>query len=232
VPFWSLLQLFHFLGGGVCHQLPERSLQIAGNPLPLCARDTGTYLGLVLALLAILLLRRTRASLVPSWPVLAVLGIFFVAWGADGLDSYLALLGARHVYEPSNTLRLLTGMLQGIALMIVIWPMAAFAFWRHPERQRVMRARELAILVAIGLGVVALLTQPLAVPLYLAGVLSGLGLVGMFTLLNGLLLTVALHREGTAEKASDVLRVLALAAVPALLELVILSLLRHWFLPF
>ncbi len=230
--YWSLLDLFHFLAGGVCHQLPERSLQIAGSALPLCARDTGTYLGLVLGLLAVLLLRRSRAILLPSWPLLALFAAFFAFWGADGLNSYLTLLRLPHVYEPTNTLRLLTGILQGLALLLVIWPVAAFTFWRQAERVRVIRPGELAGLLALALGVVALLTQPLALPRDVAGVVSGLGLVGMFTLLNSLLLTVALHREGMAEKNRDVLRILAIALVPALAELVLLSLLRRWLLGF
>lgn len=227
---WSVLDWLHYLGGGVCHQIPGRTLQIAGVPLPLCARDTGTYLGLLLALAAILLLGRARASLPASWPLLIVLAMFFVAWAADGLNSYLVLLGQPHVYEPQNTLRLLTGTLQGMALMLVVWPVAAFTFWRTTEVRRVIRAPELAALLVAALFVVALLSQPWAAPRYAAGVLSGLGLVGMFTLLNALLLAVALRREGMGEKPADVLRLLALALAPALLELLLLSLLRHWLL--
>jgi uncharacterized membrane protein len=230
VSAWSLLDVFHFLAGGVCHQIPGRSLQVDGLPLPLCARDTGTYLGLLLGLAAILCLRRLRASLVASWPLLVVFGLFFLAWAGDGLNSYLVLLGQQHLYEPHNALRLLTGALQGLALILVIWPVAAFTFWQQPERQRVINARELAALVAIVLAMVAVLTLPLPVPRYLAGLLSGLGLVAMFTLLNAMLLAVALHREGRADTPRAVLQLLALALLPALLELVLLSLLRHWLL--
>ncbi|MCD6518573.1 MAG: DUF2085 domain-containing protein [Anaerolineae bacterium] len=41
----------HFLLSGICHQLPSHSLYLQGHPLPLCARCTGTYLGLVLTFL-------------------------------------------------------------------------------------------------------------------------------------------------------------------------------------
>jgi len=224
---WSVFAWLHFLAGGVCHQIPVHSLQIGDTPLPLCARDTGTYLGLTLAGGTILLLRRGRAGLLPSWPLLAVFAGLIAGWAADGLNSYLALMGLPHAYEPSNTLRLLTGTLEGMALAFVIWPVAAFAFWRAPEPRRVIRAQELAVLVAVALLVVAVLSQPWAVPRYLAGLLSGLGLVGMFALLNALLLTVALRREGTCEKPTDVLWLLATGLLPALVELVLLSLLRH-----
>lgn len=230
VLLWRVLEWVRFLGGGVCHQIADRSLQVAGRPLPLCARDTGTYLGALLALAAILLLRRARASLLPSWPALVALACFFVAWAVDGLNSYLALLGLPHAYEPQNTLRLLTGSLQGQALMLLVWPLSAFAFWRAPERRPVVGAHELAVLAAAAALVAAVLSQPWAAPRYLAGVLAGLGLVGMFALLNALLLAVALRREGTCEKPADLLRLLALGLLPALAELVLLSLLRHWLL--
>lgn len=41
----------YFVGHLVCHQLPERSLWIAGAPLPVCARCAGIYAGALLALL-------------------------------------------------------------------------------------------------------------------------------------------------------------------------------------
>ena len=37
-----------WVGYGICHQIPERSLQLLGRPLPLCARCTGTFLGVFL----------------------------------------------------------------------------------------------------------------------------------------------------------------------------------------
>jgi uncharacterized membrane protein len=230
VSTWSVFAWLRFLAGGVCHQIPSHSLQVGGVPLPLCARDTGTYLGLIMAMAAILALRRSRASLLPSRPLLAILAGFFLAWAADGANSYLALLGLAHAYEPSNALRLLTGTLEGIALLLLIWPVAAFTFWRQPDQRRVIRGRELAGLAAAAVLVTAVASQPWPLPRYVAGLLSGLGLVGMFALLNALLLAIALHREGSGEKPADVLRLLALALAPAVAELVLLSLLRHWLL--
>jgi uncharacterized membrane protein len=86
----------------VCHQLPERSLWIAGAPLPVCARCTGVYGGAFLALAlrgkwrrsfhqnqmlwAIVLLALDWSSeafgLRPAWAPLRVLTGAFLGWSA------------------------------------------------------------------------------------------------------------------------------------------------------
>lgn len=228
----QLFEILRFLGGGVCHQLPERSLRLGGVALPLCARCTGTYLGALGAMTAVAILRRARASLLPSWRVLAVFGAFFVAWGADGLNSYLAFLGMPHLYLPTNLLRLLTGTLQGLALTLVVWPFAAYALWREPRRQHVIRGAEMAVCVLALLGVAAATVQGTAVVLVAAGVLSVLGLIALFTVLNAMVLAVLLRREGTLTGLRDALPLVGLALLAALLELATFSLIRHWLLPF
>lgn len=37
--------LFHVGCSRICHQRPERSLRVAGQPMPVCARCTGLYAG-------------------------------------------------------------------------------------------------------------------------------------------------------------------------------------------
>ncbi len=233
MPWSSLLDALRFVAGGVCHQLPERSLRIGGTMLPLCARCTGTYLGACLGLLTVLLRRRLRASLLPPWPALAAFAVFFLAWGIDGLNSYLTLFpGAPHLYEPRNALRVLTGMLQGLALSLTIWPVVGFTLWRHPEPQHVINLRELAILVAAAGLMVLIIMQPLPVVLIGASALSGLGLFGMFGTLNTLLIIVLLRRENTADHGLAAARLFALGLVAGGLELVILGTLRRWLLGF
>jgi uncharacterized membrane protein len=53
-----------FVGAGhVCHQRPERSFQIGGHAMPVCARCAGLYLAAPLGLAGVLLMgRRGRAD--------------------------------------------------------------------------------------------------------------------------------------------------------------------------
>lgn len=224
-----VLGLLRSLVSGVCHQLPARSLRAAGTVLPLCARCTGTYLGTLLGLGTIILRRRARASLLPRWPVLTLSAAIFLAWAIDGLNSYLTLLpGFPHLYEPQNTLRLLTGTLQGLALILAIWPVVGFTLWRDPRREQVVSLQEFVTLLLAAILLVAILSQPWPGPLYAAGVLSFLGLLSLFCLLNLLVLVVALRREGTAQSLRQLIPLLLAALTLSGLELTLLGLLRRW----
>src|SRR5512140_2838258 len=78
------------IGYAVCHRIDARSFHLGDRQLPLCARCSGMYLGAVLGLVYQSALGRRRGGL-PSWRVLAVLGLFVVAFGVDGINSYLHL---------------------------------------------------------------------------------------------------------------------------------------------
>ena len=91
------------LGHWVCHQLPERSLWIAGAPLPVCARCTGIYAGALLALLSRWKWRR-------SW-MLAALLLVALDWSSEAM-------GLRPAWAP---LRVLTGAMLGWAAAPAVW---------------------------------------------------------------------------------------------------------------
>jgi uncharacterized membrane protein len=58
----------YFVGHLICHQLPARSFQLAGVPLPVCARCTGIYAGAA-AVAIMLALRSPRdRAVVPVNP--------------------------------------------------------------------------------------------------------------------------------------------------------------------
>jgi uncharacterized membrane protein len=84
-----LEEIIGWLGFGLCHQLPERSFFGGGMQVPVCARDTGIYVGFIVSLVVIAVLSRgRRPSEMPPWPFMAV-GIVFVGlMGLDGVTSY------------------------------------------------------------------------------------------------------------------------------------------------
>lgn len=126
-----LQQLFDAIGYGLCHQLPERSFVSGGFQLPVCARDTGIYLGFALGLLALTLLaRRSRPQELPRWPVLVLIGLFVAAMGFDGVTSYAGLR------TTTNDLRLLTGLVTGWGLSALTFPMFNAQIWVMPGTNR------------------------------------------------------------------------------------------------
>lgn len=125
-------RFFIALGYGLCHQLPERSFFAGGYQLPVCARDTGIYLGFALGLLGLAVLARgSRPTELPRWPVLVLVALFVGAMAVDGVTSYAGLR------TTTNDLRLLTGLLAGWALATITVPMVNSQIWRDGRAVRV-----------------------------------------------------------------------------------------------
>lgn len=126
----SLLQL---TGYGLCHQLPERSLFGGGVQLPVCARDTGIYIGFIVSLLVISALHRPeRPRMFPRPWVWGVIGLLIGVMALDGFTSYA---GWR---TTSNELRLLTGLAAGFGASALLAPILNDVLWSHPSPNRVL----------------------------------------------------------------------------------------------
>jgi len=198
-----------------------RSFFIGGRQLPLCARCSGTFLGLLTGLATMYALGRRRAASLPSTPVLAALFLFVVAWGLDGVNSYLTLFpGAPHLYEPRNWLRLTTGTLEGIALASVVLPMFNQTMWADAVDEHSVRdMRELGLMVLAGAAVIgAILAEP-PMLLYPLAILSSGGVLWVLTLINSLLATIAARRENHAVSFKDAAPLMLVGLAMALMEL-------------
>ncbi|MFM8392502.1 MAG: DUF2085 domain-containing protein [Acidobacteriota bacterium] len=107
----------------ICHQIPERSWQIAGFPLAVCSRCTSIYAGGLAGLLLYPLVRYRGAEIL-SRRGLALALVPMLA------DVAFDLLGIR-----LNTFlsRAMTGGLAGLALALYLTPtiLAAGAEWRR-----------------------------------------------------------------------------------------------------
>lgn len=214
----------------VCHRLPERTFHVAGRQLPLCARCSGTYLGTLAGLTVLMLRGRGRASGFPRPRYALVLGLFLLAWAVDGANSYLTLFpGLPHLYEPHNWLRLVTGTLQGLAIASFLLPVVNLAFWAAPAAGRsVETGADLAWLLVGGAVVVGLVTSEQPFLLYPLALLSGLTIVALFGLLNGLLVLMLLRREARAMRWGPLLAPLLVGGALALGELAAIAAVRDW----
>ncbi len=118
------------IGYAVCHRIDVRSFHLGERQMPLCARCTGMYLGAMLGLVFQALTGKRRAGM-PPWRVIVFLGALVLAFGVDGVNSYLHLFpGAPALYEPSNLLRLLTGTGMGLVIALVLYPAFNQAVWQ------------------------------------------------------------------------------------------------------
>ena len=203
------------LGYGLCHQLPERSFAVGGVQLPVCARDTGIYLGFSIGFLVILLLdRRRRSSEPPPVWVLVLAGLMVGAMAIDGLTSYAGLR------ETTNDLRLATGLAAGFGLSAIVTPMLNGQLWRDARRERVL-GEPLAVLVWVAALPAAYLLVRYAAPLtgVLYPLVTAAGIVFTFLLVNLIIVTLLPSLERAALRLRECWLPIALAMVLTLLEL-------------
>jgi len=103
----EIIRLFNIIGSLVCHQKVERTLWVGGHYLPVCARCTGAYLGLLLGYVLIPFLRSGKARGPPDLYVSLILTL--PLW----VDSIGQTLG---FWSSTNDVRLITGLLFGVTL--------------------------------------------------------------------------------------------------------------------
>ena len=170
-------ELLWQVGYAICHQLPERSLLIAGQQLPVCARDTGTMLAFGAVLLYYLLGRRWERAKLPDLAVLAAAAVGLGLYALDGLSSYIGLR------ETSNQLRLLSGLGMGLAVGCLM--LSLLSALRGGDRaRRTFTWRDLVLLVPLLAAIFLAVQADLGLPwYYLVASLTVAFLVALMALL-------------------------------------------------
>ncbi len=105
-PKWRLL--FRVL----CHGIERRCFDLWHTPMPICARCTGIYIGMLAGIVIFALLPRLEER-IARW----ALAIALVPMAIDGLTQLVMLR------ESTNSLRLETGLLAGAAF--AVWALSA-----------------------------------------------------------------------------------------------------------
>jgi len=122
------------LGYGLCHQLPDRSFFGGGVQVPVCARDTGIYVGFVVSLAVLAWIHRDRPRGLPGGAFWVTFGLAVAYMGWDGVTSYAGLR------DSNNLLRLTSGMGVGYCCAALIVPMLNDVLWYRPAAGRVLGA--------------------------------------------------------------------------------------------
>ena len=126
-------ELLRWTGYGLCHQLPERSFFGGGIQVPVCARDTGIYVGFIVSLIALAILHRgerpRRFAPTAAW---VAMGAMLVVFGWDGVSSYAGFRGT------TNEIRLATGLGVGFSSAALLAPILNDLLWRTASDLRVL----------------------------------------------------------------------------------------------
>lgn len=207
-PSVSVFEKAHLVGYGICHQLPERTFFINGQPLPLCARCTGIYLGALAGLAGLLILKRQRATQLPAPTALLPLILFTLIMGVDGVNSYLTFFpNAPHLYEPQNWLRLTTGTFHGLTMIAILYPVVSESLWEYgygnPEPV-IKNLKELALLILGAVIVILVVMSRYSWMLYILTFVSTLGVLFMLSLINTVFALFLTRRIGMARTWGDV----------------------------
>lgn len=208
-PPLTVLDKTHAIGYALCHQIPARSIHVAGQPLPLCARCTGIYLGALMAMVGMVLRRRYHSSEFPPQAILLILMAFIGLMGIDGINSYLTFFpGLPHLYEPQNWLRLTTGALHGVAISTLICPIMNGGFW-HPSLLKneptIKNLKELLFFLGGAALIILLVLWQQPFLLYPIAILSTLGALLLLSIVGTVLVLILTRREGTARTWSELL---------------------------
>ncbi len=228
--FWpgaTLIERLHWLDSGICAQQPSHSFFPGGQQLPLCARNTGIYLGFFVTLLTLIALGRGRVQKLPPWPMIAVLLAGVLAMAIDGFNSLDLDLGLPHLYQPHNLLRLATGLATGLALATLSLPIVNYLFWRESNERRSVESWSdlLVLLPGLVLSFFAVASQSWIV-LYPAALLSTAGLLSVVSGINLMIIVAVTKRDQTFERYRALFPFFSLALLLAIGELLVLAQLK------
>lgn len=223
LPGDTLLARLRALDGGICAQLPSHSFYPAGQQLPLCARNTGIYLGFALGFLTLLGTGRVRAARLPRWPV-ALLLVGLVGFMAlDGFNSLFLDLGLPHLYQPQNPLRLTTGLGAGVAMVAFITPVTNSILWRAEDARASFRSfAQLSVVAPLLLLALLAVASQVGWLLYPIALLSSAGLLLALSLVNLVFLLSFSPLIGRFERWRQMLPVFTVALGLAVIELTLL----------
>jgi uncharacterized membrane protein len=200
------------VGYAVCHRITVRSFSYTdgGRQLPMCARCTGTFIGVLVGLLGPgLLFRRRHAGMWPVMPIMIVMIALSAFWAFDGANSFTFLIPSDkipHLYQPSNFLRLLTGTAHGITMGSLILPIANASLWDDVTAKRTLNNFwEYLGLLGIGAVLMAMILSGMPVFMYPLGLMSAIGAMSILSAVNTVIMATILRQENQAHTLRDAL---------------------------
>lgn len=221
----AVIWLMNQVGYAICHQFSERSLAYGGRILPVCARDTGLFLGFGVCCAALFLVYGTRPRRGPSRPKTLVLALFIVPTIIDATTSYAGMRSTTNVW------RLVTGSFAGVGFAALVFPLVANRLVPkadYDERPEAFKSWwSILLLLTVPAAVSLLLWPDWPGAYWLWAPLVTLSIVFTLLVLDFLLVSFLLDWARAAQPLPSVTAVVFLAFAACLLELVVSNRL-HW----
>ncbi len=176
-------------------------------------------------------IRRGKLSRIPPLKILLPLSLFFIAFGVDGLNSYLHFFPqAPSLYEPQNWLRLATGTGLGILVGMILLPVFHQTMWLESEDQPAFGSWKqvlpmIAAAVMVNLSVLS--ENPLL--LYPLALLSSATVLLILGMCYSLVWVIAFKRENAYADWKDAWVPLLAGLTTAVIQIGLVDLLRLYF---
>ena len=234
----GLLGKLDAIAYAVCHRIAARSFEIGSVALPLCARCSGMYLGAVTGLV-FQSMRGWKRSKAPRWGIIAVLLVFVVAFGIDGVNSYLYLLKQLrpgilpqipNIYIPNNTLRLLTGSGMGLVIAAMLFPAFNQSIWTDYDDTRAGLAgwKDFGVLLGIQIIFDLLVLTQSPIILYPLALISTLGVVLLLTMVYTIVWVMLTNQENKYTKMRSLWLPILAGFTITMIQTFGIDMLRFW----
>ncbi len=202
----------------VCNQAPERTVTLGGGLLPLCARCSGIYAGVLLGTAYQLILLRFRIKKLPPLKVSLAALFFLGLLIADSLGSRFGL------WDFPNRVRLNLGLLGGASISLFLFPVFNYLFFADSKNDNCMiNGREYAGLLILLMLAGFAAASGRAVFYHPAALVSVSGIILLFLMLN---MTIAAGITGF-KRTKTPAKIFCLAGIILVLTAFELYLLRN-----
>lgn len=216
------------VGYAVCHRISSRSFFFGERQTPLCARCNGMYLGAAAGLLY--QFRRKHAGGMPPLKISLALGLFLIAFGLDGINSYLRFFpDAPGLYAPQNWLRLATGIGLGSGMAAIVYPTFNQTIWKEWSSAPALGGwNDLAVILATGalLGASMYSENPLLV--YPLAVIGSATILVILSMVYTMVWVLIRRRENRFPGWDEVTPYLIAGFGTAILQIAVMDAGRYW----
>jgi hypothetical protein len=164
-----------------------------------------------------------------AWPrkgILVVLGLFLVTFGVDGVNSASLLFFQNpFLYQPNNTLRLITGTGMGLVIAVVLLPAFNQTVWQqYSPRTAIETCKQFIGLLGVSAVSILLVLTENPVFLYPLSLVSAGGVIMMLIMIYTMALLMLFRKENQISGYRELIFPLTGGFLIALIQIILIDL--------